>query len=530
MNLARDAQQLSKVLVSGEFEETSNIGFIGLDAQGQVYYANPAACEILDATLDELRVTHLTPKHTRVVREDGSTLPLDEYPSRITMSKGIALSDVILGIDVHGRVRRWLSATTTPLFKDGRIDGAILTYVDATERVRRERELALIHDMNLFASTIHTSSELLQHLCDILVTRAGYALAWVGIPSLDDPYAINVDHSAGQTRFLEEISITVDPSSPKGDGPTARVLRSKTPIIANYAQEIDFLGPWASLLKEYGFASGIAIPIDVGRPAVLCLLDTPAAAFDEEVLRGLESLVREVELAIKHRHAMRDHALAFEGTLHIIAGLTETRDPYTEGHQIDVGSLSGAIAREMGLDEEMATLITQAGQVHDVGKIAIPAEILTRPGRLTDLEYQMVQTHSRVGYELLMQANLPWPIPDVALQHHERLDGSGYPDHRVNGDIILPARIVAVADVVEAMAHHRPYRAALGLDVALAEVTAGAGTLFDADVVAACLKVIEEGYLFPHVTQNTSRNHPSPTASPETVPTVKEVPRRHWSG
>jgi HD-GYP domain-containing protein (c-di-GMP phosphodiesterase class II) len=180
--------------------------------------------------------------------------------------------------------------------------------------------------------------------------------------------------------------------------------------------------------------------------------------------------------------------------------MTENRDPYTAGHQIHVGalgsSLAAAIATECGLDLKMIELIRQSGDVHDIGKIAVPSEILTKPGRLSPLEFEMVKQHTLAGYDILSRASLPWPIAEVAVQHHERLDGSGYPNGLPGDQIILPARIIAVADVVEAMSQHRPYRPGLGIDKALAEVTEGAGTRFDADVVKCCLAVFEAGFTF----------------------------------
>jgi HD-GYP domain-containing protein (c-di-GMP phosphodiesterase class II) len=145
----------------------------------------------------------------------------------------------------------------------------------------------------------------------------------------------------------------------------------------------------------------------------------------------------------------------------------------------------------------MARLIRQSGEVHDVGKISIPAEILTRPGKLGPIEFELVKDHCRVGSEILSRAAVPWPIAETVLQHHERLDGSGYPSGLRGDEIILPARIIAVADAVEAMAHFRPYRPSLGLEVALAEVELRAGTEYDRDVVAACRAVFEDGFSFP---------------------------------
>jgi putative nucleotidyltransferase with HDIG domain len=176
--------------------------------------------------------------------------------------------------------------------------------------------------------------------------------------------------------------------------------------------------------------------------------------------------------------------------------LTEERDRYTEGHQTRVGELSAAIARTLEFDSEAVDTIRLAGDVHDVGKISVPAEILTRPGKLGALEFELIKRHCEVGANILQKASLPKVIVEVALQHHERLDGSGYP-HGLSGDQIgMPARIVAVADVVEAMMHYRPYRQALGLEAALTEVTRGSGTLFDVNVVAACIAQFEAGFEF----------------------------------
>jgi HD-GYP domain-containing protein (c-di-GMP phosphodiesterase class II) len=193
---------------------------------------------------------------------------------------------------------------------------------------------------------------------------------------------------------------------------------------------------------------------------------------------------------------MKRLAIALDGTLAALGQMTETRDPYTAGHQINVGTLGAAIAVQMGLDAKVIELTRQSGDVHDIGKIVVPSEILTRPGRLSPLEFEMVKTHALVGYEILSKASLPWPIAEVALQHHERMDGSGYPNGLLADQIILPAQIIAVADVVEAMTHHRPYRPGLGLDAALAEVSDGAGTRFDADVVQCCLAVFAAGFTF----------------------------------
>jgi len=185
-----------------------------------------------------------------------------------------------------------------------------------------------------------------------------------------------------------------------------------------------------------------------------------------------------------------------QGVIAALVRTIEVRDPYTAGHQRRVSELAVAMALRMGLGEERAEGLRVAGLLHDVGMVNIPAEILARPGRLSTLELELIKGHPEAGYEILEAIHFPWLVAETALQHHERLDGSGYPA-RLGADDILPeARILAVADVVEAMASHRPYRAALGLEAALAEVRAGAGVRYDPDAVAACEQVFAQGFAF----------------------------------
>lgn len=187
-----------------------------------------------------------------------------------------------------------------------------------------------------------------------------------------------------------------------------------------------------------------------------------------------------------------------EESFHALATMLEKRDPYTAGHQQRVANLSERIALELGLSNDIAHGIRLAGMVHDIGKIQVPAEVLNKPGKLTDLEISLIRLHPQVGYDILKAIRSPWPIPDAVLQHHERLDGSGYPHGLKSEQIIIEARILAVADTVEAMSSHRPYRAGLGLDAALAEISKQRGIQLDPNVVDVCLQLFnEKGYKFP---------------------------------
>ncbi len=186
---------------------------------------------------------------------------------------------------------------------------------------------------------------------------------------------------------------------------------------------------------------------------------------------------------------------ALRATVQAISLTVEMKDPYTSGHQRRVSDLARAIATEMGLSADRQDFIRTASTIHDIGKISIPSEILSKPTKLTDLEFSLIKTHAQSGYDILKDIEFPWPVADVVLQHHERMDGSGYPQGLKGNDILLEARILAIADVVEAIASHRPYRPALGIDLALKEISGNKGILYDADAVDACLKLFrEKGY------------------------------------
>ncbi|MGA9348089.1 MAG: PAS domain S-box protein [Anaerolineae bacterium] len=188
----------------------------------------------------------------------------------------------------------------------------------------------------------------------------------------------------------------------------------------------------------------------------------------------------------------------FEGTVNVLVSVIEMRDPYTAGHQRRVTQLVCAVANEMGLPKEQIEGIHMAGLIHDIGKINVPAEILSKPGRLTELEFGLIKMHPQVGHDVLNGViEFPWPVAQMVLQHHERMDGSGYPQGLSGEETILEARILGVADVVEAMASHRPYRSALGIDKALEEISQNKGVLYDPEVVDVCLKLFtEKGFEF----------------------------------
>lgn len=271
-----------------------------------------------------------------------------------------------------------------------------------------------------------------------------------------------------------------------GADPLEQVLQEGRSV--SYATRVSFASslPGASMPVNVSaspiFSTGGTL---VG--AVLVLRDlTEAEEMQRRLLERDEDLRKSL---IRLEESVRD-------TVRTMAKLVEVRDPYTAGHQRRVAELAKAIAERLRLGRDVTDAVFMASLTHDIGKIKIPSEILSKPGRLTDIEYMIIKTHPEVGAEILGSVRLPWPLDRIVHQHHERLDGSGYPGGLQGSDIMMEARVLSVADVVEAMFSHRPYRPSLGIDSALGEVQGKAGSLYDADVVEACCALFREGFMF----------------------------------
>jgi PAS domain S-box-containing protein/putative nucleotidyltransferase with HDIG domain len=206
----------------------------------------------------------------------------------------------------------------------------------------------------------------------------------------------------------------------------------------------------------------------------------------------IKNITQQVEYDKKIKDSLEALLRTMYGTIEAMTKAVETRDPYTAGHQKKVADIAREIAKKMGLNREVIESVNLAGQIHDLGKIAVPAEILSKPGRISESEFNLIKSHPQLGYDILKNIDFPWPIAEIVLQHHEKLDGTGYPRGLKGDEIIIEAKILAVSDIVEAMASHRPYRAALGIDLALEEINRLAGTGLDRDVVGACVKIFED--------------------------------------
>jgi PAS domain S-box-containing protein len=257
------------------------------------------------------------------------------------------------------------------------------------------------------------------------------------------------------------------------------------------------------IIEAKGFADGFEVEFYKKDGSKVWVVINARTVKDEQgKILYLEGLIEDITIR-KHAEEQLQQTLdslknAVGATIQVMVSAVEARDPYTAGHQIRSADLARVIATEMGLCQDKIEGIRIAGSIHDIGKLSIPAEILSKPTKLTDIEFSLIKEHSQRGYEMLKNVESPWPLAQIVYQHHERMNGSGYPRNLKGDEIIMEARILAVADVVEAMASHRPYRAALGIDAALEEIEKNKGIIYDNAVADACLRLFrEKNYKIP---------------------------------
>lgn len=373
---------------------------------------------------------------------------------------------------------------------------------------RAHRALRTLSGCNGILVRAKEEARLLDDLCRLVVDTGGYPGACVGFAAGDSGGLALPVASAGVCRDdMETLERAMAGASP-GAGPATQAIRTGSARTVHA-----FAGSAAEVAGKAGVAAMIALPLLEGERAfgVLKVYAAERDAFNDAETDLIRELSEDLAFGILTLRSRRDKERleaagragaerlkrALLGTIQAVALTVEKRDPYTAGHQQKTARLAVAIAEELGWPADQIEGMRLGAMIHDIGKIYVPAEILNRPGKLTDLEFGLIKSHPEVGYEILKDVELPWPVAQIILQHHERLDGSGYPAGLKEGDIIPEARLLAVADAIEAMATHRPYRPALGLDAGLAEIETQRGGLFDPEAVDACLRVFRErGFRF----------------------------------
>jgi putative nucleotidyltransferase with HDIG domain len=340
------------------------------------------------------------------------------------------------------------------------------------------------------------------------VAGGNYTLAWIGLAQNDPDKSVSVAASAGPAiGYLDGIEISWDEHSPKGSGPTGQALRSGTIRQMRNSETSNSFSPWRARATSFDIHSSISVPFSIeDEKAALMVYSNRAEAFTPTAIQVFERLAEHLGFAvlsmrtsarlseerIKLEAAQARSIRALESAIGAIAATMERRDPYTAGHEERVANIACKIAEKMNLDADHMHALRLAALVHDIGKISVPSEILTKPGRLTPVEFMLVKEHPETGYQILKEIPFPWPLADIVRQHHEKIDGSGYPLGLKGDEILLESKILAVADIVESISAFRPYRPAMGIEAAIDVVVAEAGKTLDADVVAACIEVFRE--------------------------------------
>lgn len=413
------------------------------------------------------------------------------------------------------------------LYRDGRVGGwresyvyrlsggeVVAVYDDVSERMehlarieRLNRTLRTISACNRDLVRTHREEDLLQEVSQDLLELGQHLMVWIAYPDPDAPGGLKTQVTCGDPAVVSAFRELVGPLAKDCGGLPRAALAEGRPQAWSLAQPRPEVVPPG--LQIAGVAAAVALPLrhDQELLGAITVLSGSGAAFDQEEVTLLEELAADLAfgIVVQRTAQERDAYLsqvgrAMQGTVAVLASATEMRDPYTAGHEQRVATLAVAIARDLGLPAPLIEGLYLGGMIHDIGKLAVPAEILNKPGRLTPIEFRLIQQHVDIGYRIVKEIEFPWPLAAMILQHHERLDGSGYPQGLHGEDLLLESRILAVADVVEAMSSHRPYRAGLTLEVALDEITQGKGSRFDPLVVDACVRVIlANGMRLPEV-------------------------------
>ena len=376
---------------------------------------------------------------------------------------------------------------------------------------KRSWALSALSEAAATLARADSTERLINEVCNAIAAQSPYAVAWVGQALDDEEKTVKVLGGAGSAvAYIQNLVVSWSDQKPSGMGPAGKCIRSnRSAVLADTEMDVGF-APWRELAHQYGIRSSIGCPIPDGQVHPFgCLLvySTVQNAFGPDEVMLFESLAHEIGFGLRaierqrqldlqiHEKELTQERLAgaLRSTIEAMAKTMEWRDPYTAGHQKRVAQISMAIGKKLGMDNDAIQALYMAGMVHDIGKVAVPSEILTKPTHLTELEMKMVQEHAETGYQILKDIPFPWPIAEMVHQHHERLDGSGYPKGLAGDQITQGARILAVADTIEAMATHRPYRPARGLTSAMSEIQTEAGTKLDAKVVSAAFEIMKEG-------------------------------------
>jgi PAS domain S-box-containing protein len=394
-----------------------------------------------------------------------------------------------------------LSVMTTNCLDDSAIAGMVVTVRDVTRNRNHESGQGILRAASAALMLARSERDLFDEICRVIVAEEPYELAWIGVGDNTRSLGFRVLSTAGNNNgYVEAVEWAFEHRTIRGA--VVEVLESGHPIIVQDVETMPKTNPFRQILLDHGYRSSVLLPLPFGESdiGVIGIYSRRPGAFGDDAVDILNTLAGDIVFgidAIRTRAAHDEYRARYEASLGTavgaIATAAELRDPYTAGHQRRVARLAEAIAVVLGVENDLVAGIGVAASIHDIGKLIVPSQILSKPGPLTETEFELVKEHAQAGYDVVAGIDFPWPAADMILQHHERLDGSGYPNGLHDAEIGLGGRIIAVADVVEALMSHRPYRPALGIDVAVGTIAHERGKLLCADAVDACLRLLADG-------------------------------------
>jgi PAS domain S-box-containing protein len=487
-------------------------GKIAVDAEsGLVVEVNPAVEALMGYSRAELigkQVTELHPEeeHGRAAAEFLQA----RYNAALHSGFHVQCKD--------GSIKPVAIWSSEPLVLNGRIV-AIAEIRDITDQQQKEHQLSA-QNWALSAFSIaalalgraRTEEGLLQSICEAITAESVYTLAWVGIAEDGPKKNIRIAASAGRAlHYLDGIELSWAEEKAAGQGPAGVGIRTDTVQILDDTETSEAFALWRERTRGMGIRSCVSIPLRIENSwrGVLMVYSVRPNAFGsapievfqhlaDQVVHGIEALEHRQQLESERRdreQAQKSLTEALAASVSAMVTAMEMRDPYTAGHENRTADIAYAIGKEMGWPESRLQGLRMAAMVHDIGKISISSELLNKPSRLSKEEFELVKGHPESSYAILKDIPFTWPIAEIVRQHHEKLDGSGYPQGLKGDQILDEAKVLTVADIVEAMAAARPYREGLGLEVALAAIESQAGTLLDAEVVEVCARLFREGRL-----------------------------------
>jgi PAS domain S-box-containing protein/putative nucleotidyltransferase with HDIG domain len=462
ISLEKSREQPVRTVTSASAEENrllldSATGALAVVQDGFVRKVNASLLELTDYSEDELT----SRSFLEFIHPDDRQMVAENYAKRLQGREAPVAYNFRI-ITKHGDVR-WVQLNSLMVLWNGK-PTALAFLTDITEGKRAEE--ALIRQEKRFQALTENSSDA------ILVVGPDGTVSYA-TPSYYRISGFKPEERVGASMFER-----LQPEDAKM-------------VAENFAKLLNNPGTTLRVEVRIRHRDGSWRTVEATGTS---LLHDPAV---EGVVVNLHDITDRQEARKRLEQSLEKLRRTMQGTIQAVTAIAEWRDLFTAGHQKRVAQLACAIAQEMDFPPEQIEVVRMAGLLHDIGKISVPHEILSKPGRLSDAEMGLIRVHSQVAYDILKTVAFPWPIADMVVQHHERIDGSGYPAGLHEDEILIEARILAVADVVEAMIAHRPYRKAPGLDKALQEISQNSGRLYDAEVVYACLRLFnEKGFAF----------------------------------